>query len=117
MAAAVSPSTNLVEPKANLAEIRRGIAAFFRPSQVVEVRIPDTKRWGTISGYFSDHEAMAQAIFEADEKYGQGIHSGIYYVLNEINPDLIARGANRLVERAKNTTGDSDVLKRRYLFI
>jgi hypothetical protein len=95
----------------DLSEIQRGISALFSPGDVVEVRILKTKA-GTVSGYFDDFEAMAQATFEADRQY---LPYGIYYTLNQLNPALLARACNRLRERSEVTTSDSNVLRRRWL--
>jgi len=96
----------------NLAEIKRGISLLFSPGDVVEVRIVKTDKFGTVSGYFNDFDAMAQAIFEADQKY---LPDGIYYTLNEVNPRLLGRSCNRLRERCDLTTSDKDILSRRWL--
>jgi len=98
-------------PRADRAEIDRGISLLFDPGEVVEVRIPKT-RAGVVVGYFDDHERLAAGIQVADAKYCAG---GVYYVLNRINPALLGRAYNRLKERAEFTTADNDVLRRRWL--
>jgi len=98
-------------PKANLAEVKRGIAVLVKPGDVVEVRIPKT-RSGVVSGYFDDHEALAAAILEADSNYKA---PGVYYTLNQINPALLGRAYNRLKVRAECTTADNNILRRRWL--
>ena len=100
-----------------LAEIKRGLSLLFSPSDplsappVVEARILKTKA-GTVSGYFNDFDAMAQAIFEADSQY---LPFGIYYTLNSLNPALLARACNRMRERCERTTSDGDIQRRRWL--
>jgi P4 family phage/plasmid primase-like protien len=91
--------------------IDQGIAAMFDGS-VVEVRIPKAGRLGTISGYFDDYSKLSAAI---EERSGKQDIKGIYYCLNPVNPDLLARASNRLVERADFTTSDKDILRRRWL--
>jgi P4 family phage/plasmid primase-like protien len=76
----------------------------------VEVRAPKT-RWGTISGYFDDHQALENAI----KKELDGRVAGVYCTLNPVRPDLLARASNRLEKYAKFTTADQDVLGRRWL--
>ncbi|MGD1093427.1 MAG: hypothetical protein ABSB35_15745 [Bryobacteraceae bacterium] len=98
-------------PRADHAEIRRGISLLFDPGDVVEVRIPKT-RAGVVAGYFDDHATMAAAIESADARYQA---SGIYYVLNRINPALLGRAYNRLKERAEHTTADNNIVRRRWL--
>lgn len=96
---------------ADRAEIDRAIALLFEQRSAVEVRIPLTGA-GVVSGYFDDREKLAAEIQRADAKYRA---AGIYYVLNPINPALLARAYNRLQERAKYTTADADILRRRWL--
>jgi hypothetical protein len=94
-----------------LAEIKRGLSLLFQPGDVVEVRILKTKQ-GTVSGYFDDFDAMAQAIFEADRQY---LPFGIYHTINKLDPALLARACNRLRERSEVTTADANVKRRRWL--
>jgi hypothetical protein len=99
-------------PAADLAEIRRGIGLLFEPGDVVEVRIPKTTRWGTISGYFDDLDKLATEVHRADRSYRP---TGIYYTINPCNPALLGRAYNRLKERAEITTADTDIVVRRWL--
>ncbi len=96
---------------ADCAEIDRAIALLFEPRSVVEVRTPLTGA-GVVSGYFDDRPKLASAIQGADAKYRA---AGIYYTLNPINSALLARAYNRLQERARYTTSDADILRRRWL--
>jgi hypothetical protein len=98
-------------PAADHAEIERAISLLFEPGDVLEVRIPKT-RAGVVAGYFDDFSIAAEAIFQADAKYRA---SGVYYVLNKINPALLGRAYNRLKERAEHTTADNNILERRWL--
>jgi hypothetical protein len=102
------PNTNT---KPDRAEIAHAISLLFDPGDVVEVRIPKT-RAGVVSGYFDDHTILATAIHNADMKYRP---SGVYYVVNKINPALLGRAYNRLKERAEYTTADNNILRRRWL--
>jgi hypothetical protein len=99
------------EQKADLAEIKRGISLLFTPGDVVEVRIPKT-RFGVVSGYFDDYQALATAILAADARYQA---AGVYYVLNRLDPALLGRAYNRLKERVEYTTTDNNILRRRWL--
>jgi hypothetical protein len=96
---------------ADRAEIDRAIALLFEPHSVIEVRIPLTGA-GVVSGYFDDREKLAIEIQRAGAKYRA---PGVYYVLNPINPALLARAYNRLQDYAKYTTADGDILRRRWL--
>jgi hypothetical protein len=84
------------------------LTALAEPGAIVEVRILHTRR-GTVSGYFDDMAKLADAVSSWNGK------SNIYVTLNPVNPDLLSRANNRLVEYAKHTTADSDILCRRWL--
>ena len=82
------------------------------PGVVFEIRIPKTTRAGTVSGYFDDRALAAAAIPRWDGKA-----PGIYVTLNPVDPAVMGRAANRLNERAKDTTSDKDVTRRRWLLV
>ncbi|HWQ64814.1 MAG TPA: hypothetical protein VN429_10395 [Methanospirillum sp.] len=70
---------------------------------------------GICSGYFSDLEKAATDIlrYDADSKV-----SGIYVTLNDVDPALLARRANRIKFRLGKkdaSTGDADIIRRRWL--
>jgi hypothetical protein len=92
-------------------EIASAISLLFKPVDVVEVRILKT-RAGTISGYFDDHEKLAETVQAADLRYRAG---GVYWTINRVNPTLLARACNRLKEHAENTTADNHILRRHWL--
>jgi hypothetical protein len=87
--------------------------------QVVELRaIKVEGSWGkrgTWSGFFdTDHlNELAEAALQLS-----GIAEGVYFTLNPINHDLLARRCNK-VDRAQegDAACDRDVLKRRWLLI
>ena len=96
------------QPKADIAEIKRAIAVLFQPGNVVELRALDVA--GKIhAGYFNDFERLATEAARLS-----GLAAGVYVVLNPINPDLLARAANRITI-AKNLTQDKDITSRRWL--
>lgn len=78
-------------------------------SEVRELRILNTAR-GTVSGYFDDNEQLVNVVAEYDGKV-----PAIYFTLNPVNPDLLSRASNRIIERVKNTTTDADIQRRRWL--
>lgn len=102
---------SICSPKADPAEIGRGISHLFRASDVVEIRIPKT-RVGVVAGYFDDHDKLITAISSADTKYRA---AGVYYVLNQLDRALLGRAYNRLKEQAEYTTADNNILRRRWL--
>jgi hypothetical protein len=94
-----------------LEEATRAVAVMFRPSDVVELRVPKAGRHRTISGYFNDPAALVEAIREMD---GKG--PGVYVTLNPVRHDLLARASNRVKAFADTTTSDTDILERRWMF-
>ncbi len=94
-------------------EIKAACSTLFIPGQVTEVRT--LGKWGTASGYFNDFEKLASAVQILENR---GEYAGIYVTLNPVNPDLLARRANRLetkLSRSDSTTGDADIISRRWL--
>ena len=96
------------------AEILRALQVIPGPGGIVEVRALNP--W-TASGYYdADHREEAAKAIEALDAVGT--YAGIYIVLNEINPALLSRRANRIETRLpKNaaTTADADITRRRWL--
>jgi len=92
--------------------IQQGINAMFAPTDVVELRVPNAGKDGTLSGYYADHAEMAADLATLDGK-----HPGIYTTLNPVNPALLARAENRTKSRAQITTSDNDIAQRIHLLI
>ncbi|MBN2734802.1 MAG: hypothetical protein JXQ82_08105 [Methanomicrobiaceae archaeon] len=109
----MSEPLNTAEGDVGAAEIKRAVSVLFDPESVVEVRaIGD---FAAHSGYFDDHEILAQKAATVDRLNDV---SGVYVTLNEINPDLLSRRANRIRMRLSKkdpTTADSDIIRRRWL--
>lgn len=81
-----------------------------KPNELLEVRILKTQK-GTISGYYNNYSKVTQDITPYIGKYD------IYFSLNPVAKDLVARSANRLTLYAKNTTSDQDIEKISYILI
>jgi hypothetical protein len=81
------------------------------PGEVFEVRIPKTKM-GTISGYFDDTTVAAALIARENGK-----HQSIYMTVNPVDPDLLARSANRLTAGSFLTSSDRDIVRRRWFLM
>lgn len=103
------------------AEVYRG---FFNPGEVTEIRAlgckGKSKAWSgwardIVTGYFNDAEAFGRAAAGLEDLEPKGI----YFVLNPVNPDLLARAANRLkaADDKSPTTSDKDVLCLRWLYV
>jgi len=92
-------------------EISRAVDALFAPEQVVELRTFANGR--TFSGYYSDHEKLAEDAAKKEEAGHE-----LYVTANEINPALLGRAANRTRQVYKDPlTSDTDVDRRRWLLI
>ncbi len=92
-------------------EIGRALSLLFTPGQVIEIRAITEE--GMASGYFDDQDALARAVGPLD---ASGT-AGIYITLNEVNPALLSRRANRIKMRLSKkdaTTADSDIIRRRW---
>jgi hypothetical protein len=98
--------------KTDATAIRHALRLLVEPGQVVELRVLNTPRSGTVSGYFSDIDKLAQAAAR-----WSGNAPAVYFTLNPVNPALLARASNRVAERAKSTTSDRDIQRRRWFFI
>jgi len=97
---------------------------FFDPGEVVEIRAfglsksnPAWEGWaggaGVVYGYFDnavDFGKCAEALDKAKAR-------GIYFTLNPVNPDILARAVNRLkaADMKTNTTQDKEILCLRWL--
>ncbi len=90
------------------AEMRNALGVLFEPDAVVELRGFVGRK--TVSGYFDDHDVLAS---EAHSLNKNGFQ--VYVTLNEVNPDLLARAANRIREYPKGTTSDTDIVRIRWL--
>jgi hypothetical protein len=99
--------------RASLEEIQRTIAVLFRATDVVEMRILNAPHEGTVSGYYSDHEALAKHLASRNVNG----YPAIYVTMNPVTEALLARSANHVKARAKVTTGDKDTVSRRWLLI
>ena len=102
------------EPK--IQEIVKTLEILHPPEQnhVVEVRILGVPYKSPISGYYdaNSYEKLAKDVMEYDGKA-----ESIYVTLNPVDPALLGRANNRLIEKAKATTSDHNVIKRTLLLI
>lgn len=98
-------------------------AAFFRilhpEGGVFEIRsinCPDRRGGtytGTASGYFIDAATAAKSVIKIESLHPPAV----YVTLNPVEPALLARAVNRIAPRAKTTSLDSDIARRRWLFV
>jgi hypothetical protein len=91
-------------------QIRHTARILFAPGQVVEVRIPGHPQKNvTTGGYFDDHEKLASAAARYDGR------ANIYATINRIDPALLARANNRIIQGIAQTTADDQVTRRLWL--
>ena len=91
-----------------IAIIQNALSRLTEPGQVVELRVLGVNgKKRTDSGYFNDFGKLAQAAISYD-----GRAEGLYFTINPVNPDLLARANNRVKTFADHTTSDPDILKR-----
>lgn len=94
-------------------EILRALHLISSPGRVVEVRIITNDGIG--SGYFDNFEKLADQVCILDDNPQI---RGIYITINEVNPALLARRANRIIIRLSKkdaTTADKDIIRRHWL--
>jgi hypothetical protein len=99
--------------------IEAGLRALVGEGAVFETRALHVARNGsgftrTVSGYFTDPAEAARFLAAVD-----GFARGMYVTLNEVNPALLARAANRLREvgKADPTTADAEIVRRTRLLV
>jgi hypothetical protein len=100
-------------------QVREWMRLFVEPGQVVELRALGVQRRSerphAEAGFFdSDHLLeFAQAALELTP-----VAKGVYFTLNPLNPDVLARRCNRTAyANAGEQASDKDVLCRRHLLI
>jgi archaellum biogenesis ATPase FlaH len=107
------------EAKADPQLLRQFWRSLGEPGEVREVRIPNARYggparlFGTVSGYFDDEDRFVTAVTALTGRDCEAV----YVTLNPVKRDLLARAANRLVNSAKNTTTDADVICRTKILI
>jgi len=100
------------------AEVARAVRLIVPAGDVVEVRILDARAnpaddWPkTLAGYFNDAGKLTAEVSQVR------CAVGAYFTLNEVDPALLARSANRLAKAPKGSgTSDSNIIRRRWLLI
>ena len=78
--------------------------------EYMEIRILNSNT-GTLSGYFNSAEDIYNAVHTFDSKYN------IFFTLNELSPKIIARSQNHFTKYAKNTTADSEIIRRKWILL
>ncbi|UCC31261.1 MAG: DUF3987 domain-containing protein, partial [Phycisphaerales bacterium] len=103
-------------------DVRRFLELLLQPRGVFEIRAPncrerrDARYAFTCSGYFTT-DTIGVAVAGIRELDRSAIAPGIYVTMNPVVPALLARAANRIKSRARETTQDKDILRRHWLLI
>ena len=115
MTTMTAPTSKQDAIKRQEAEIVRSLSLLREPGQVVEMRVPkvDGKRTRIDAGYFNDPAKLAAAATRYNKRA-----AGVYITPNPVNPELLARAANRMAEWSDlASTGDNDISRRRWLLV
>ena len=111
----MSSTTTPAKQAADVDEIRRALDLLTVPGGVVEIRglhVPTGRgKPCTVAGYFLDLDKAAEAAAALDTRKA----AGVYLVLNEVNPALLARSPDQLTDHLDPTTSDGDIIRRRWL--
>lgn len=99
-------------PQHDYQDIYDALSVLIEPNATFEIRILHHHKKRVDAGYFDNITAAATALHAISEPY-----AGIYYTPNPVQPDLLARSANRISAWSPHTTQDSEVLRRRWLLI
>ncbi len=94
------------------ANIERFLNLLWLPGEVRELRAPQHNKYGqTASGYFDSPQALAKAAVAWDGK------ANLYVTLNPVNPALLARANNHIIQRVNHTTADTDIIHRHWFYL
>ena len=94
-------------------DVKKALSLLFSDGDVVELRALGDG--GVHSGYFTHFDTLADRA-EAMDVFRD--IKGVYVTLNEVNPALLSRRANRVkqrLSRSDSTTADADIIRRRWL--
>ena len=92
-------------------QIRLALSLLFPEGSVVELRALGER---THYGYYTDHDKLARDAAILDSTPGM---SGIYVTINQVNPVLLSRCANRIKKAGQREpqTADGDIIRRSWL--
>jgi hypothetical protein len=99
------------------ADILRTWQIFRQPGEVTEVRILNAGGFlHTVSGYFDNIEDFTKTVSDMAADTNHPVPA-IYFMPNPVSKALLARAANKVKPRAKNTTSDADIAALHWLLI
>jgi hypothetical protein len=107
--------------QADPTEIRRALELLIPKGGVFEIRALEVRRGRggytvpVCSGYFDSIDAAVKAAVELSDDSGR-----VYFTINPVNPDLLARANNRVVDiksKDQKTTSDGLVTRRAWMYL
>lgn len=101
-------------PTPSADEIRRALSTLFAPTDVIELRAIHKGRKRVDAGYF-DAEHRDELVESSAKLNSSG--AAVYVTLNPLDPQLLARCANRVQEFAQATATDTNVTRRCWLLV
>ena len=118
MITTAAPSADGPVAPSAVEHIQQTLALLIQPGEVFEVRAPQARErrtspfQATVSGYFDHPDKAALAI-----AYWSGKAPGLYLTINPTDPALLARANNKVIFKARHTTSDAEIIRRRTLLI
>ena len=94
-------------------KIRRTLDLFVEPGGVCELRVLG----GSVrpnGGFFDDLDRMAEVAHMFDRG---GQQDGLFFTINPVNRDLLARADNKMCQGKPELTRGADILRRRWLYV
>lgn len=91
-------------------ELSKSFSTINRDEDYIEIRILGTKT-GTLSGYFNNVADIYNAISRYDGT------SNVFFTLNQLSQEIVARSQNHFTKYAKNTTTDSEISRRKWILL
>ncbi len=94
-------------------EIRRTLDIFVEPGSVCELRVLGGQVRPN-GGFFDDLDKMAEVAHMFDKG---GRQDGLFFTINPVHHDLLARANNKMCQGKPELTKGADILKRRWLYV
>ena len=100
-------------------EIERSLRLLIAPYAIFEIRLLKCRRGEsarpcTAAGYFDDIKTAVEAVVECDRRYPP---EGSYVTLNSVDPQLLSRSANRIIQYLEPLTTDEEIVRRALILI
>ena len=96
-------------------EVMRGFRLLTTPGELYELRVPNCRQDGVVSGYYNSPEELVDIVKDVS-----GQAPGVYMTINPVNPSrpkALGLRPNTISVKAKSTSRGSDILRRRWLLV